>query len=58
MICMKAEVGPPWVHIARRVPPFASASNPSSGLTEHFPFPVASLIPSLAKFPTCKKSLR
>lgn len=45
-----------WNEISKtfylKVPPFASASRPSSGSIEHFPLPVANLIPSFAKFPT------
>lgn len=39
-------------HYYLKVPPFASASKPSSGSIEHFPLPVANLMPSFAKFPT------
>lgn len=52
-MCINADVGPPCVQSAFNVPPLASCSSPSCGVNEHcFSDEDASLIPSLAKFPT------
>lgn len=55
-MCTNAAVGPPCVHSARNVPPRASSSRPSWGASvqRRSLAPVANLMPSFAKFPTCQ----
>lgn len=55
-MCTNAAVGPPCVHSARSVPPRASSSRPSWGASvqRRSLAPVANLMPSFAKFPTCQ----